>query len=260
MVQNYILLLLLVFTNSWSFKNGVFKQSRLKAFDLFKSSEEFDAPTIFRQLGDLQTSEVPDLDKQKRDREFNVNMGRAMEALRRELPMAFHVSNLDYSIFSDSITVCSGNAMNKMVLPKSVYTAFVKSLRVAATLSFTQPCMNVRKIEYVEDCRTIQCLVDVVLPDTVRIEGASTWEGMFYFGLDSSGMIETHIFDKKIINQDKNSLLNPAEYPWIKQAVAPWQQTPQGIPVPQYAIEQGTLSVEASQNEENKSIEGPEAL
>ena len=65
--------------------------------------------------------------------------------------------------------------------------------------------MNVRKIEYVDDVKTIQCLVDVVLPDSVRVDGQSVWEGMFYFGLNKQGLIETHIFDRKISN------LKPAE-------------------------------------------------
>lgn len=213
-----------------------------------KSSDEMfeQPPLILKHIGDYDTAtEVRDVDKIQREREFLVNMGRAMETLRRELPYAFHMSNLDMSIFSNQITVCNGNVMNKLQMPKTMYTAVVKSLRVASTLSFTQPCVNVRKIEYIEECRTIQCLVDIVLPDTVRIEGGSTWDGMFYFGLDKQGLIETHIFDKKITNQDRNPFVTTQNYPWIKNAVAPWVTGDSyipGIPLPQYAMDEGAIS------------------
>ena len=96
--------------------------------------------------------------------------------------------------------------------------------------------MNVKKIEYVEDCRTIQCLVDVVLPDTVRIDGQSTWEGMFYFGLDRNGLIETHIFDRKITNYMGKPIVSNSgmNYPWLQAAPGQMAQ----MPMPQYAANQ----------------------
>ena len=72
-----------------------------------------------------------------------------------------------------------------------------------------------RKIEYLEDCSTIQALVDVVLPDSIRIEGASVWEGMFYFGLDSHGLISSHTFDKKISTKTP-SRINAKSFPWMQ--------------------------------------------
>ena len=32
--------------------------------------------------------------------------------------------------------------------------------------------------------------MNVILPDAVRINGEAEWSGMFYFGLDSNGLIE----------------------------------------------------------------------
>jgi hypothetical protein len=81
--------------------------------------------------------------------------------------------------------------------------------------------MNVKKIEYVEDCRTIQCLVDVVLPDSVRIDGQAVWQGMFYFGVDSEGLIESHIFDRKVSNfRPQNPVVATASMPWLRSAPA----------------------------------------
>lgn len=125
---------------------------------------------IFNHIGDWNELQSDDIDR-KKQHDFNLNVGRALETLRRELPMAFYVSSLDFSIFANQIAVCDGTHKNRVVMQKSLYAAAVKSLRVAASVSFTYPSMNVRKIEYIDSCRTIQCNVDIVLPDTIRIDG-----------------------------------------------------------------------------------------
>jgi len=101
-------------------------------------------------------------------------------------------------------------------MQRNLYAAVVKSLKLASTFSFVYPSMNVKKIEYIDSCTTIQCLVDVVLPDSIRIDGQALWEGMFYFGLDSEGLIESHTFDKKISTMRPSPLLNVKSYPWLK--------------------------------------------
>lgn len=101
---------------------------------------------------------------------FKLKVGTAFETLRSQLPLLFYQSTMDYSIFADMITLADGN-QNKLVVSKTFYKAGVSSLRMASSLSSIYPSLNLRRIEYLEDCRTIQCLVDVVLPDTVRLEG-----------------------------------------------------------------------------------------
>lgn len=145
--------------------------------------------------------------------EYNKNVGLALEVLRRQLPYVFATSSLDFSIFAQQITL-QDEKRNRFVMQKSLYSAAVRSLRMASIVSSISPMMNVKKIDYIEDVQTIQCLVDVVLPDNVLIDGQSVWEGMFYFGLNTKGLIESHTFDRKI------STLNPGqlrtnEYPWI---------------------------------------------
>jgi len=150
--------------------------------------------------------------------EYILNVGKALEVLRRELPVVFVVQNLDFSIFSSQITVTNGN-QNKLVMSKSLYTAAVRSIQMASAFSSIYPSMNVRKIEYVDDVKTIQCLVDVVLPDSVRVDGQSVWEGMFYFGLNDEGLIQTHIFDRKISNF-KPQLTSVQSMPWLRRQPA----------------------------------------
>ena len=135
----------------------------------------------------------------RRKAEFNRNVGKAMETLRNQLPYVFSASNLDFTIFAEQITV-TDHRSNRAAMPKSIYVAAVKSLRVAGALSTLFPSMNVRKIEYIEENGFIQCLVDVVLPDTVRVDGQAVWEGMFYFGLNEEGLIDSHVFDRHITN------------------------------------------------------------
>jgi len=186
-------------------------------FEAFKGTKVLGpaSTTVMHHLGDQRPSSSlkDDQDNQKKA-SFNLNVGHAQEVLRRELPFVFVLSNLDFSIFSPYITVADGNS-NKMVMPKNLYATAVKSLKIAASFSSTFPSMNVKKIEYIEDSSAIQCLVDIVLPDTIRIEGQSVWEGMFYFGLDEHGLINSHVMDRKISNL-RPSLKAAHAFPWVQ--------------------------------------------
>lgn len=148
--------------------------------------------------GDYCPEFIDDYQKRKKAA-YNLNVGRALEVLRRELPMVFAMSNFDFSIFAPAITVGDGNR-NKVVMQKTLYITAVSSLRLASAFSSIYPSMNVKKIQYVEESATIQCLVDVLLPDSVRIDGQAVWEGMIYFGLDEAGLINSQVFDRKISN------------------------------------------------------------
>jgi hypothetical protein len=142
-----------------------------------------------------------------------LNVGKALDVLIRELPLVFAVQNLDFSILSSQITVVNEN-QRSLVLSKEVYVTAIRGIQMASTISSTYPSIRVRKIEYIEDIRTIQCLVDIApssnqLKPTVSNDDigqdSPLWQGMFYFGLNKEGLIETHIFDRKISN------LKPAE-------------------------------------------------
>mmetsp|Transcript_9743 Transcript_9743/g.21665 ORF Transcript_9743/g.21665 Transcript_9743/m.21665 type:complete len:248 (-) Transcript_9743:636-1379(-) len=178
--------------------------------------------------------------------EYSLNVGKALDTLRRELPMVFYTSDLDFSIFNQQITVIDFRG-NKVKVQKQIYTAGMKSLKMASTFSTMHPSMNVRKIEYLDASRSIQCLVDVVLPDSVRIEGRAAWEGMFYFGLNDLGLIDTHIFDSKITNFSSSSK-KAHQYPWLRSTPA-WSadliRAP--APVPNYAYDGGAIVESASQ-------------
>jgi hypothetical protein len=144
--------------------------------------------------------------------EYILNVGKALDVLVRELPLVFAVQNLDFSILSSQITVINEN-QHSLVLSKEVYVTAIRGIQMASTISSTYPSVRVRKIEYIEDIKTIQCLVDIApssnqLVSTVTHntrQDAPLWEGMFYFGLNKEGLIETHIFDRKI------SKFNPEE-------------------------------------------------
>jgi len=188
---------------------------------------------VLNYLGDMPEGDSLPVGDGRRKSSYNLNVGRALETLRRELPMTFVASNLDFSIFAPQIQVIDSNQnhnQHKVLVPKSMYTAAVKSLRLASTFSSIYPSMNVKKIEYLEDCQTIQCLVDVVLPDSVRIDGSAVWEGMFYFGLDDEGLISSHIFDRKVSSSRPSPMLVHS-MPWLR-ATASWSSDLiSGIPV-----------------------------
>ena len=200
---------------------GVIKGQRWGGDVCEKPTTLLPPATSFKHLGENiggNDGDYIDDYGQRQKNNYNLNVGKAMEVLRRELPMVFAVTNLDFSIFANSITVTDGT--NTMTVQKSLYGAAVKSLRMASVLSSMYPSMNVKKIEYIEEQRTIQCLVDVVLPDSVRIDGSSVWQGMFYFGLDGEGLIDSHIFDRKISNLRPQMPVNTATYPWLKSTTS----------------------------------------
>ena len=161
----------LIRRNSRSLRARVGGESWQSLQDISSSnSNELEPILSFPHLGDF--NELRDIDEfnSKKNADFNLNVGKAMEALRRELPMIFYTNNLDFSVFANHITVADSN-QNKLVMQRNLYIAAVRSLKMASSFSSIHPSMNVMKIEYVEDCRVIQCLVDVVLPDTVRVDG-----------------------------------------------------------------------------------------
>ena len=149
--------------------------------------------------------------------EYTLKVGKALDVLVRELPLVFAVKNLDFSIFSSQITVVNGNQPHSLVVSKTAYIGAIRAIQMASAVSSNYPFVRVRKVEYIEDIRTIQCLVDVVSSSNQLIstvthnteQDTPLWEGMFYFELNKEGLIETHIFDRKISNftpeEEKNN-------------------------------------------------------
>lgn len=231
-MQSFLVTFIFLVVSSYSYQ--LFKNPRQYGRlggQMWKDVDDFEgfnikvigpAPLVFNHLGDHITNVNRDDPDRKKNDQYRLNVGRALEALRRELPFVFVLTNLDFSIFSSHVTVADGNN-NKMIMPIGLYSSAVKSLKIAASFSSMYPSMNVKKIEYIEDSATIQCLVDVVLPDSVRVEGQAVWEGMFYFGLDNNGLISSHIFDRKITNLKPSSVMSVSQFPWLQKRAAMWQ-------------------------------------
>ena len=150
----------------------------------------------------------------KMKRKYNLQVEKCTEVLRRDLPLVFYSSDIDFSIFSSQIIVRDGNG-NGIVVQKSVYMTFIKFLKMYIAFSSIYPSIILKKIEYIEDCSTIQCLVDIALPDSFY------WEGMFYFGLDSQGYISSHSFDRKISKKTPINQIKTKSFPWL-QSSSPW--------------------------------------
>ena len=157
---------------------------------------------------------TPNNQNDNHNTEYTLNVGKALDVLTRELPLLFAVKNLDFSILSSQITVVNGNQPHSLVVSKTAYIGAIRAIQMASTVSSNYPSIHLRKIEYIEDIKTIQCLVDVAFSPNHLIstvinnteqQDPPVWEGMFYFGLNKKGLIETHIFDRKISN------LKPAE-------------------------------------------------
>jgi len=176
----------------------------------FRQTTQFNKYLTTRRLttSHQKLSSVPTHQTNNHNSEYTLNVGKALDVLVRELPLVFAVKNLDFSIFSSQITVVNGNQPHSLVVSKSAYIGAIRVIQMASAVSSNYPLVRVRKVEYIEDIRTIQCLVDVVSSSNQLIStvthniGKDTplWEGMFYFELNKEGLIETHIFDRKISN------------------------------------------------------------
>jgi geranylgeranylglycerol-phosphate geranylgeranyltransferase len=138
--------------------------------------------------------------------EYIVNVGNAIDVLHRELPFLFVLKNPNFDIFSSQIMLV--NNKQKINISKDMYIASIKSLQTIASFSRNSPKINVRKIEYIEETKTITCLVDIVLPKLINPHIENKWEGYFYFGVNENGLIKTHIFERKISSLDMH--LQPA--------------------------------------------------
>ena len=144
-------------------------------------------------------------DNHSPSRECITNIGTAIDVLQRELPLIFILKDPNFNIFSSQITVVTDNK-KYMKIPKIFYIASVKSLQTLALFSKIRPELNVRKIEYIEDSKTIRCLVNIVLPKIINTDIENKWEGYFYFGVNEIGIVNSHIFDRIISNLDVKSL------------------------------------------------------
>jgi hypothetical protein len=207
--------------------------NRMQLFGSFESMEweDFDCDVLgpLRNLGEFQYDDAEcDMDEETKRQmaSYRLNVGRALDTLRRQLPAALAPSTLDFSIFANEISVSDGKK-NRMIIQRSLYSAGVKSMQVASSFSRVTPALNLRKIEYVEGSETIQCIVHIVLPDTIRIDGSGVWEGMFYFGLNREGLINSHIMDRKISNlHPQNSSVDT--FAWLKPRFNRW--SPELVP------------------------------
>ena len=66
--------------------------------------KNFEPNLIFENMGDIIPERLNNHDDEAKNN-YNLNVGRALEALRRELPIIFFASNLDFSIFANQILV-----------------------------------------------------------------------------------------------------------------------------------------------------------
>lgn len=187
-----------------------------------------------QHVGDYQEYVHHDDPDAKQRQEYHVNLGKAIDTLRRQLPHVFVHADLDFSIFAPQITV-TDTRQNKFAMQKSLYMAAVKSLRMASSFSSIYPSMDVRKIEYLEEVSAIHCLVSVILPDAVKVDGQSVWEGSFFFGLDKSGFINAHTFDRKV-NNFRSDRIPVSSYPWLQQSTPQWTEDIFVSPVPKRGL------------------------
>jgi len=167
---------------------------------------------ILKETNQIENNQIEN--NQIENSEYLLNVGTALDVLHRELPLIFVLENINFNIFSQQINVINRKKMISMSKP--MYISSIKSIQTISSLSPTRSEINVRKIEYIEDVRTIQCLVEIITPRlTPSLANENKWEGMFYFGINEKGLIESHMFDRKISNLDNNKITYVNKIPWL---------------------------------------------
>ncbi len=127
-----------------------------------------------------------------RQRERRMNVGRAIDVLREEVPLMLRAPpTLD--IFAEDVVLRDPSGV--IVRGRAAYGTFFAGLRVARRLSFSQPTVEILSLRFVEYRSEIllRLTVEVEAPfpglDPLRFDALSV------YALDAQGLVREHRID-----------------------------------------------------------------
>jgi len=125
-------------------------------------------------------------------RNFTLNVGRAIECLRDDVPnMLTDAPTLD--IFSDSVVLADPSG--PIVKGKSAYKMFFASLRMARRLTMTTPTVEILNLRYLDWRGEITVRFSVVTESPVPGMDPVYFDAISVYKLDSKGLIYEHRID-----------------------------------------------------------------
>jgi hypothetical protein len=147
--------------------------------------------STFDYFGSLNQNE------QELKRRYNMNVGRAIDTLRHDIPLLFKqaprldVFTTDIKLMDPKGTICSG---------KYAYSILLNSLRIAKALD---PVVQIKTLRYFEDSGEIQIkfsLIAEVLPMNAVMENIH-FEAVSRYVLNGEGFIHEHHIDNVTRNR-----------------------------------------------------------
>jgi len=125
-------------------------------------------------------------------RNFTLNVGRAIECLRDDVPnMLTEAPNLD--IFSDEVVLADPNG--PIVKGKAAYKMFFASLRMARRLTMTTPTVEILSLRYLDWRSEITVRFSVVTESPVPGMDPVHFDAISVYKLDRKGLIYEHRID-----------------------------------------------------------------
>lgn len=133
-------------------------------------------------------------------REYNLNVGSAIEAIRHDLPHMFQ-QEPDLSIFTEDVTL--SDRSGSLLSGKKMYSTFYSTLRIARRLTSAKPIVNILSLRHMhwkdEICVRFSVTMDVALGlEPVQFDAISVYR------LNGKGLIYEHRID----DVTRNNLLD----------------------------------------------------
>ena len=124
-------------------------------------------------------------------RNFTLNVGRAIETLRDDVPVMFR-QEPDLSIFSDDVVLSAPSGV--LSRGKNMYRTVYSSLRVARRLTFTQPLVQIHALRYLDWRSEISVRFSVTTEGPLGMDTV-TFDAISVYKLNSQGLIQEHRID-----------------------------------------------------------------
>jgi hypothetical protein len=125
-------------------------------------------------------------------RNYTLNVGRAIETLRDEIPHML-TEAMDLSIFSEDV-VLTDRPGHAIATGKRQYSAFLASLRMARRLTLSNPSVEIQALRYLDWRGEISVKFQITAAAPLGMEPIS-FDAISVYRLNEQGLIDEHRID-----------------------------------------------------------------
>ena len=125
-------------------------------------------------------------------RNYTLNVGRAIETLRDEVPLMLSEA-MDLSIFSEDVTL-TDRPGHAIATGKKQYAAFFASLRLARRVTLSNPTVEIKALRYLDWRGEISVKFQITAAAPLGMEPLS-FDAVSVYRLNEKGLIDEHRVD-----------------------------------------------------------------